>query len=805
MHRYAAILCLALTLSCLAVAARAARLSGTVTDDKGAPLAAVVVEARSPALGGTTRAATTDAAGRFEISGLPGGTYAISATMSGLPPVAREGVVVAEGSDARVGFTINLSVLTSTLAEVNVTARRVTETAQEAPITVTAVPQQVVDVARVQTVDQFVQLVPNATLPTDPYAIRQDVNIRGVTALDSTAEPGVGLFRNGQYYGSILTNVGNMVDVERVEVMRGPQGGLYGRNSLGGAMNIVVATPRSETDVVVDTKYASFNRLEGSAVVNVPLVPDRFLVRAVGWSFSQTKGEHYNAYLQQQMDESHDRGGRLGATWIPSDKVTVQWQVEGQSMDGPENTVYFRDRGESKGAIYRDTPSTNDRRARLFSQDIVWSTGLGDLTLAASHRTNGQDTLSDQDFTTAQPSDYPGALKEDIRRHVDAKNSFAELRWASPRNKPLTAVAGVSYYKENLDYNRFVDIWIDLSLIGYGTGVETGRGNIITTIATRSTSAFAEATWAATPKLSFIGSVRYTRDQKTLAYDQSVSSTNPIIPLLFAGALPTITSRDAHTFTNTSPGVGLDYRFDANRSLYARVSTGFRAGGYNTVVSDPKLLAYDAETSTNYEVGFKSEWMNKRLRANIALFRFDQKHLALRREDPLVPTFSYLQNAGAARTDGFELEVAARPIRGLDLYCSYGWLDGKLADALLYSGPGQPLTDLKGARILDTPKYTGTFMVLYQKPIATRTNLVLNASYRVRGDLPQTYLGNLAADPYKLLSASVGVDMAHWRLSVFGDNLTDDQGVIALVWAPTIAIDTRMGRTFGVRAGYRFR
>ncbi len=803
MNRRTALLAILIMAATLSPILGAGRLIGTVMDERGAPLQGVAIEAVSQE--GQARSAATDVRGRFEIVDLAAGTYAITATLAGIAPTIREGVVVAEGSETRVSLAIDVVAASERLAVVNVTARRVTETLQRAPVTVTAIPEQVVQANRVETLDEFVELVPNATVPEDAFGTKQVINIRGVTSPDLTAEPGLGLFRNGQYYGGIITNLGSLIDVERVEILRGPQGGLYGRNALGGAMNVIVATPKSDFDAKVDARYGTFDLVETSAVVNVPVIEGKLLARIVGWSYEQSRGEHYNEFLAEELDDTSDTGGRLSLTWIPSKSVTMLWMAETQQSDGPENTLFLPAAGETKDRIFRDTPSRNEREALYLAQDIVWDTRVGELTFALSHRTSEQDTLSDQDFSTVQPSDFPFALRQEIRRDVESTNDFFEVRWASPRESDLTAIAGVSYYAEDLDFDRLIDTEIDLSLLGLGPGVSSGRGNILTTIETKSRSAFAEATWAATKRLSFIGSLRYTDDEKELAYDQFVSSDDPIIPIIFAGSLPPITSRDKTTFTNWSPGIGADFRIDEDRSLYARVNTGFRAGGYNTVVTDPALLAYDEETSTNYEVGLKSEWLDQRLRLNFALFRFDQSDLLLRRQDPGDPSgvFTFLQNAGEARTYGAELEVAARPSRSLQLLLSYGWLEAELTDALLYNGPNQPLLSLAGARILDTPEYTGTFLVLYERPVTKNSVLSLSTSYRVRSELMLDYSGGVMADSYELLTASVGLEYPHWQFSFFGDNLTDDEGVIASL--VNGAIDTRQGRTYGIRVGYRYR
>ncbi|MBW2370686.1 MAG: TonB-dependent receptor, partial [Deltaproteobacteria bacterium] len=490
------------------------------------------------------------------------------------------------------------------LEEVTVTASRRTQEIQDVANSITALEMDTIKETRIRSLQDIMELVPNAVLEPSAVGDNQVISIRGVRQAPARiSEPAFGLYRNGAYFGGARTNIGTLIDLERVEILRGPQGGLYGRNAVAGTVNLIYATPTDRLEGNISAMYGSFDRTEFEGVLNVPVVENKFALRAVGWHHNQDEGEFFNAYLHEYIDQKQDVGGRLSARWDVTPNLEVLWNFEMQEAEGPEVMAYFKDFGETKKTIMRDTPSLIETEFTYFSQDINWDTKIGILQLAATYREYELDGIGDQDFLAPPNSPIPpfpflpfpanlaGVSQQIINRFDDIEDAFVEGRWISNSDQPITWVAGLTYFDEDLISNFRIDLNTLIPDPVFG-GVGTGSINSEALIKTESLSAWGEVTWAVSDKLDLIGSLRYSRDEKELNYASFNLSNNfietfgvlglpPIIPLsaLVDFVLPplgNVTSSD--TFEQWSPGIGARYEFSSNLSVYARINTGFRAG-----------------------------------------------------------------------------------------------------------------------------------------------------------------------------------------------------------------------------------
>ncbi|HEY0104859.1 MAG TPA: TonB-dependent receptor plug domain-containing protein, partial [Rhizomicrobium sp.] len=199
-----------------------------------------------------------------------------------------------------IGWTAAAAATDTGIETVIVTAERREESIFDAPVTVTALSGEDLRNRGITDIKSMISEIPNAVLPDDPQHFNTYVNIRGIRQADAQAEPNFGLYRNGLYFGGQRSNIGAQVDISRIEVLRGPQAGLYGRDAVGGAINIVYATPTDNLEGYASAKYGNYDRLELQGAVNVPVV-DGFAVRGAGWYFHQTGSEYYNITLNETI------------------------------------------------------------------------------------------------------------------------------------------------------------------------------------------------------------------------------------------------------------------------------------------------------------------------------------------------------------------------------------------------------------------------------------------------------------------------------------------------------------------------
>ncbi len=708
--------------------------------------------------------------------------------------------------------------------EIVVTARRRSETLFDVPASVSAVSGEALRDAGISDMKDVVALIPNAVIPTNPDNSNTYVNIRGIRQADLYAEPNFGLYRNGIFYGGSRSNLGSQVDVERIEVLRGPQGGLYGRNAVGGAINVIYATPTDELGGYARASYGRYDRTELEGAINAP-VNSKFSTRMAGWWFNQDKGEYYNQTLHQEIDKGFDEGLRFSAKAQATEDLSILWMAEYQKTEGPALRAYApngvlndvalgtnRSDPESYRTIHQDTPSRATSETYYVSQNIAYETDIGLFNLLASYKDYDHHSIQDADYTDFAPTTL-GALQRVMKGSESTNDLYVEGLWTSKEDIPLTWIAGVSYFDETFDYSRIYDTTLDIGAFGIpGYGVVTGSAGLPldgTSIKTKSISTFAELTYHFNDDLSVFGGLRWTRDKKTLNFAQGIIPTsdptlNAYLGALFGSAAPSYTLHDEPTFHFLAPSAGINYKATENVNLYALYSTGFRAGSFNASTSDPAYVPYGQESAKNYEVGIKTQWLDGKLGINLAAFIMDQKNLLVQFDDPNDNTYGYyyLANAGDARTYGAELEGFVRIASWLRGTASAGYLHDRFTKGLQYPGTSSAF-DLSGTKIPYTRDWTFNARLDANYPLSDKLSLVGSAAVReeVGGILDpalQTPYENLTKID---LTGGVVIN-GSTRLTAFVDNLLDDRIVEFEYYAGPVS--TSYGRTFGIQVSHDF-
>jgi iron complex outermembrane receptor protein len=702
--------------------------------------------------------------------------------------------------------------------EITVTARRRSETLFETPATVSAISGATLRKFGAADMSSMMQLIPNAIIPADPQGFQTYINIRGIRQVDPQAEPNFGVYRNGIYAGGQRTNFGAQVDIERFEVLRGPQGGLYGRDAVGGAINVIYATPKDEFGGYASASYGRYERFEVEGAVNVP-VSDDFAVRVAGWYFNQNEGEFYNIFLDEQLDKTTDQGIRASARYDFDPQWSVTWIAEYQKTDTPSARTYAPDGivtlggvtspEETPKTVQRDTPLRADTRQFYFSQDISYETQTaGTFQLLAAYRNYKLESLEDQDYTALDPSDGPFVLRQAMARDEAIENVYGELVWSSPQDQKLTWVAGASYFWEKFDFARVIETDLDFSQITFlgfpPIGTHTAYGALPgpgTKITTEAFSIFADFEYAITDSFSLTASLRYNSDTKELDYSQYVygdPATLPLFLILFGSVIPPFDLKADPTFDHLSPSVGFHYQMGDSVNFYGLISDGFRAGGFNTTSTSPELIPFGAEKARNYELGVKTQWLDGDLGVNLAVFFMTQDDLLVRRNDPTPNPFgfTYLENAGDAETWGAELEIYARLSEWLTGAATVGWLDAEYTKGDAFGTP------LKGNSIPFTRNWTVNLRLDADIPLEGAWSLIGTVNYRGEHG---GQMDDFGVDPYEnldKLDASVGFAYDNTRVVAYIDNAFDDviTEFIFGVGARTLSY----GQTYGVRVSTDF-
>jgi iron complex outermembrane receptor protein len=724
----------------------------------------------------------------------------------------------------------------TTVESLVVTARRRSETLFDVPAPVTAVNGDTIRNFNLTDMKSLMERVPNAVLPKSPDNYVTYIYIRGIQQTDVNAQPNFGVYRNGIYSGGERPSFGSLIDVDRLEVLAGPQAGLYGRDAVGGAINVVYATPKDTLGGYLTTEYGRYDHAEIQGAVNVPVAPN-FAVRLAGWFQNQDKGEIYNAALNTYVDRYQHDGLRFSAKAEPTNSLSILWIAEYAENRGPATETYapngitnilVKSPPESPGIVYRNTPDVNHNNQIYLSQDAKYKSSMGTFEWLLSYSDYHMHDIEDSDKTGLDPSKGL-ASSSVLRRKEEVRNFYTEALWFSPDDKPLTVTAGVSYFDQSFHFGRSITTTLDLDYLAPISGLACARylgdptcpgvpggafpaiglqsaqfndPNPNSSIGTRSFSVFGLATYHFTRGLSLTAAVRYTNDREHLDFHQSPSANltpgSPYIVALYAHTFPAISLVNDYNYDNVSPSVELNYKPAKDINLYALYSTGFRPGGFNTTTTSASLIPYGSESADNLEAGIKTRWLGGRLGINLDGFLMYQHNLLTYQPDPIAPPeffFYYLNNVGSARTYGIEFSAQAQLTSWWSASADVGWEKAQLTGGASYGAT------LSGGALEFTRDWTVNIQSNARYPIADGYDVVagVNYHYETGGFLDIT---SIPWPEYSDLDATFGLARGGASIVAYVNNAFNDRPP-QFVYGNRATTLTQ-GATYGLRFSFRY-
>ena len=690
---------------------------------------------------------------------------------------------------------------------------------QRVPIAVSAYTAKTLQDRQLTSVTDVAQTAPNVQYSAGASGTGSASNIfiRGIGQYDfvTTSDPGVGTYLDGVYLARTTGAAVDLGDIERVEVLRGPQGTLFGRNSIGGAINITTREPTDSFSGRIEGTIGNLDRYEGRLMLNLPVVEDKLALRINGLythsdgygSATLTSGGNVRLGAQSEF------AGRAELLAKPTDTLKILLTVDGTRSRGTTDPVAMVAwTPYAPAAVYNAIPGVipigpNDVTTNLndlhysirpsedldvFGASLTLTQQLGDITLKSISAYRWQTLASGQDY------DATGANYLDQFVHQSGKQFSQELQvLGNSLGGRLTWVAGLYYFTESDSFDSDITEALPAPT-PIGIFIDNG---------TKSYAGYAQATYHLTDKWSLTAGIRYTDERKTITATTDFGGFIPTGPNADGFILVGPDAKRAASFSAVSPKGAIQFQASDNVMAYASISRGFRSGGFNgRPFSLSGLAPYGPETTTSYEIGLKSEWLDRRLRLNLAGFYTDYSNIQL----TAVQTLSTGElvvvtgNAASAQIYGFEAEFEARATDALTLF-------GGLGDTndTLKNNPG---FDIQGAHVLpDTPKTTANLGFEYDQPVGELGKAALNveANYR-SSSLPlfEATPSPSKINGYTLLNAQLSFTPQgeRWRLTLYGKNLTDAQYWVfaeTTGLGPTIAWFGRP-REFGVKAEYNF-
>lgn len=718
------------------------------------------------------------------------------------------------------------------LDEVKVSARHREESAQQVPIALSVLDGEQLNDAGIYRTEDMQQRAPSL-LVSAPNARYTSYGIRGLgsSSFNDGIDGSVGVFLDGVYLGRQGMSLYDLVDLQRVEVLRGPQGTLYGKNTSAGAINISSRAPTFEPEGSAEVSFGEHGLRQYRGTVSGALVDGVLAGRLTGYDVERD-GLIDNVYDGSELRDQNRQGLRGQLLWTPSDSFRARLIGEYGWQD--EHTNVFMASNYSQATVkraaflgYRQLPI--DPYARRVQQDEpntikTLQTGLtlelegqlangATLTSITGYRDWAYDADQDGDGTAL-------SIAQNVAVRLDHHQFSQELRLADSPNEHFDYVAGLYYLRQSLSRELGVRFGDDaaafflgdrpeLAMLGVTPGMippsllDGARQTFDGEQRTDSRAVFGQLTWHATDRLDITPGLRYTRERKQGWLSRQVSGLAPLGPdpvSQIAGPLLRDTTlggtyyrRDAIEESNLSGQLAASYRFADDLLGYASWSRGYKAGGINLEVIGPNVQpTFDAERVTSIEVGLKSSFWNDRAMLDLALYQADvDDYQALTNRAPAneyaPPIRDNLINVGKVRLRGIELDGLLRASERVDLRLGVAWSDARYRDfpnAPCSPSVAQWSCDLKGERLFNAPEWSATAGVDYRHPLEQGLELFGALDYSFRSGYYGTLEGGEGSyqPSYALTNLRLGLRRAdrRWEAELWARNLFDEDYITAV-------------------------
>jgi len=656
------------------------------------------------------------------------------------------------------------------LGTITVTARKREESLQDVPIAVTAFSAQKLEDFNVDDLSDLDAQVPNLTI----YAARGSSStvtayIRGVGQSDPLwgVDPGVGIYLDDVYIARPQGALLDVFDVERIEVLRGPQGSLYGKNTIGGAIKYISTALDSDFTGTASLTAGSYNQADAKLSVNFPLGESGWVARFAGASLSRD-GFGENVRTGQDVSDKEIVASRFTLGYIGSDSFSLRFTADAlddaSAVRGARmlttnrfapTTPVLDDRFDVRNGM----PNVND--TTLEGQGLTLDFRLSDnwsLKSITAHRES--DTETNIDFDT-----LPNVIA-DVKAFYNDDQLSQEFQVNYDAGGALTGVMGLYWFKGEAG-GTVLNNFFNLSF-----------GNTNGTVDTDSIAVYGEGTWRFSDQWALTFGGRWTDEEKTVdIFNQTFTNATFTVPRATVSDL-----EDSVSFTNFSPKVSLDYQATDDVLLYGLASRGFKSGGFNIRANISAVpasgLPFDDETVTTYELGAKMAFLDQSWFVNAAFFHSDYKDIQLSifttvpGSNPPV-FFGDFTNAGSGTAQGLEIEMFGQLSEHWLLQGNVGWLD---AEYDTFVSRGVDVSDVQ--KFTNAPEFSGAISLQYITQLESGGELRGRVGYSYQSSvIPTTDLSPLIEqDGYGLLNASVIWQVNdQWKLALQGDNLADKE------------------------------
>ncbi len=689
---------------------------------------------------------------------------------------AGEGEATAAGAAAEVSDPA--------AGEIVVTARRRAESLQDVPVAITVLTREQLQNQGIDSLGKIAGQVPNVAFDNALNLGQNFLTIRGVTQMQLSPPPAAIVVDGVLQISPQQFNV-NEFDLEQIEVLKGPQGALYGRNAIAGAINISTQKPDDEWSGGALVRYGRGDDYTLQAAVGGPLVPGKVFART-GISYSKRSGQLLNPTTDRFVDHYEDLSFQNRIVILPTDAFELDLKYRYSDSKGADPAYVISlsgDPRDEKGSVIANFVGSNPRKLHEASARASYDASFATIAVTLAYAHIDETVFSDFDFT---PDDILRVRQDQVEEGLSQ-----EIRVTSNGTGPLRWLVG-GYHVRNermLGQTGFIDPGLfclfDPSFPCAPTGVadfiflENQDVNLLNNWA-----GFAQLEYDLSDQFEIAGALRYDHDR------------------LSQVSLTTAGERKA-AFKKWQPKLTFTYKPNRDLSLYASYGVGFRSGDFNPTAATIGTAVSRAESGTTYEVGVKSRLFDHRVRLNAAAFYMDDKNAQVK-----VLDFATGSNVGInldkVRIKGFEIEASARLASWLSISGGFGYTDAKVKRAVDY-------LQAVGKVPIRVPKYTINFGADLTHPVSEDINFFFRPDYRRMGKSYWDFINLQARQPSDYLDLRAGFagqdtrwTVTGWIRNALDDRTTQDFQPASQSGSATDLYFPAIGRTYGIEVSYRF-
>ncbi|WP_293453459.1 TonB-dependent receptor [Phenylobacterium sp.] len=723
--------------------------------------------------------------------------------------------------------------------EVIVTAQKRPENVQDVPMSISAISGDQLEKANISTVADVSRFVPSLSIQQSTNNRNSSIVLRnvGTSGTNPGTDQDVGVFVDGVYVQVAGPVYSELSDISTVEVLRGPQGTLYGRNTPVGAINITTRAPTDRTEAENTIQYGNDNRFKITGLIGGGLAPD--LAGRVSYWYGRDDGEYENIYDGSKTGKDRKAGVRGRLRWTPGDDTTVDLiayyshaKVIGSNARqvdplGPGGIVFG----------YNPTPTSFATSPFVIAQtaanpshpyvpagkfqvnaatDSENTTNMYGVSGQITHdlpqiNATITDILAYNSYYDHTPNQSPGGLPLDITTNEQRDKIRAtsnELRIASDAKQKIDYVGGVYYYHSTLDYDAITTVGTMANRVfpaSTGGGGKIPAGNRQTLTYAQDIDAiaiFGQVTLNVTDQFRVTAGGRWSRDKKTSSIDAVLSNITgaPVSPVFFANQQGGGSLTGKRVDKDTTWSLGAQYDLTDGVMAYVIAGTGYKDGGFNSRSAVVTPYTFDPETSRTYEAGIKSTLFDRKLILNVDVFRMKVNNYQQSTLTPQGVGF-VIGNAGNFRNQGVEVDAQAAPIEHLSLKGSLSYIKSKIVSGAdrqtcdktypfqgsdpppssgQYTDSTKAYCNFNGLTLPLSPKVRGSLAARWEQPLAST-----GWSWFVSGSMnyQSSQYMDASLDPrayqssYTLFDGNLGVtsDDGAWRVSIWGKNLSNKE------------------------------